>query len=98
MGSNDHNPTGSASLTPWKSRGPQEVLHWGNLPADLIVELVTQASKVSGYVGFGNTSDGTALLLYVKNGRLNERVAIESVKEAPTAVAWVLKEWLSTPR
>jgi len=98
MGSNDMNPTGSASLQPWKQREPKAVMHWGNIPANLIIEVVTQASKVSGYVGFGNVSDGTALLLYVKNGRINERVAIESIKDAEVAVKWVLDNYLDMAR
>lgn len=98
MGSNDHTPTGSATLAPWKSKGPKAVISWANVPANVIVDLVMSASKCGAYVGFGQSQDATALLLYVKNGRLNERVALEDIKEATTFGEWVVAHWLNAPQ
>jgi len=97
MGSNDHHPTGSATLTPWKRREPKAVLHWSDVAPDLILSLVVRASKIGAYVGFGCTTDSTALLLYIKNGRLNERVALEGMQETKAAIEWICQEWLTTP-
>jgi len=94
MGQNDRNPTGSASLQPWKQREPQALITWGNVPPNLIVELVTVASKIRAYVGFGSNADGTALLLYIRNGNINERVAIESPKDAQAAFEYVMSTYL----
>jgi len=98
MGSNDHTPTGSATLAPWKSRGPKEVMSWANVNPELVVALVAQASKVGAYVGFGQSQDASALLLYVKRDRLNERIALEDYKEAKTFCDWVLTHWLNSER
>jgi hypothetical protein len=94
MGSNDRTPTGSANLQPWKQREPQAVISWANVPPNLIVDVITAASKVRGYVGFGSNNDSTALLLYVRCDRYNERVAIESLKEAPVAINYVIDTYL----
>lgn len=94
MGANDRNPTGSATLRPWKHAGLQALISWEQVPAEHIVDLVTQASRIGAYVGFGGNSDRTALLIYVKNGNLNQRVGVESVLEAEQAIAFILAEWL----
>jgi len=97
MGANDHLPMGGTNLRPWAQREPKALLTWANIPANLIIDLIASASKIGAYVGFGQSTDGTALLLYVKNGRINERVAIESVKEAPTGIQWVTEHYLNAP-
>jgi len=97
MGSNDHNPTGSATLRPWKQGPAKETLFWANVPANLIVEIVSAASRVGAYVGFGAAQEQTALLLYVKNGRINERIALESIKEAKDFANYVINTWLDAP-
>jgi len=95
MGANDRDPSGSGTLKPRWASGPREPLSWANVPADVIVELVTSASKVGAYVGFGSSTDASALLLYVKNGRINERIPLESYKEAHDFAKWVVEHWLA---
>jgi len=95
MGTNDQQPTGSARLQPWKNREPRQLLVWGDLNATLIGELVQFASQKGAYIGFGNVSDGTALVLYVKHGRISERVIIESKADVQPAFDFVCDEYLS---
>jgi len=94
MGSNDHNPTGSATLQPWKNRGPKEVLFWGNVKPDLVVAVVSKASVVNAYVGFGQSSDQSALLFYFRRENLNERIPLENYKSANDFLEWTLDNWL----
>lgn len=94
MGTNDQVPTGSARLQPWKNREPRSLLIWGDVPVKAIGELVQLASQKGAYVGFGNTQDGTALVLYIKRGRLSERVIIESKADIQPAFDFVQDEYL----
>jgi len=96
MGTNDHVPTGSARLQPWKSRAPRALLVWGDVDIKLIGELVQFASQKGAYIGFGNVTDGTALLLYIKNGRLNEKVVIESIEDVQPAIDFICDEYLGS--
>lgn len=94
MGANDRNPTGSATLQPkWKS-GPKSTVYWTDVPDDVIIGIVKAASNVGAYVGFGSSTDATALLLYVKNGRVNERIPLENLEEATEFGKWVIAHWL----
>jgi len=94
MGTNDQAPTGSARLQPWKNREPRSLFVWGDVSAKQIGELVQFASQRGAYLGFGNVTDGTALVLYVKNGRLSERVIIETKADVEPAFAYVMDEYL----
>jgi len=94
MGTNDREPTGSARLQPWKNREPRSLFTWADVPAKLISELVQSASIKGAYIGFGNVTDGTALVIYVKFGRLSERVIIETKADIQPAFAFVENEYL----
>ena len=94
MGTNDQVPSGSARLQPWKNRAPRSLMVWGDVDANKIGDLVQFASQKGAYVGFGNTTDGTALLLYVKHGRINERVVIETPADIGPAFEFVENEYL----
>src|SRR6186713_1743410 len=95
MGANDRDPSGSGTLKPRWQSGPREPMYWTNVPADVIVDLVVGASKVGAYVGFGSSTDASALLLYIKNGRINERIPLESYQEAKDFAQWVIAHWLA---
>jgi len=94
MGTNDREPTGSARLQPWKNREPRALFTWADVPEKLISELVQSASIKGAYIGFGNVTDGTALVLYVKFGRLSERVIIETKDDIAPAISFVEIEYL----
>jgi len=94
MGSNDSTPTGSARLQPWKNREPRSLMTWADAPVKSIGELVQYASQKGAYIGFGSTNDGTALIIYVKRGRLSERVIIETKDDVSPAFDFVSDEYL----
>jgi len=97
MGSNDQNPTGSATLKPWKHGPVKEVMFWADIDPKLVFAIVAAASRAGAFVGFGSAQEQTALLLYIKNGRINERVALENYSETKSFVDFVLNNWLDAP-
>lgn len=67
---------------------------WADAATNDIGELVQYASQKGAYIGFGSTTDGTALIIYVKRGRLSERVIIETAADITPAIDFISDEYL----
>jgi hypothetical protein len=78
MGTNDHMPT-TKQKTKHKVLGAaKERMSWSQAGAETLHHVISTISENGGYIGFGQNVDNTCLLLYVKAGAFNERIAIET--------------------
>lgn len=92
MGTNDHIPS-RATRTPSRRRAePKVVMAWSSEYSESISSLIEKVSQAGGYIGFGRTREGTALLLYIKLDDWVERLAIESDSDINRVLAEVAGE------
>ncbi len=77
MGTNDHMAVKSQMNRLTLLRGNVAQMSWSSASPQVIHSLLAVVSAGGGYLGFGTNKDGSALLLYVKTDKLNERVVLE---------------------
>jgi hypothetical protein len=77
MGNNDHMADKSQMNRRRLLQGNATQMHWCDASPQVIHNLLSVVSAGGGYLGFGINKDGSALLLYIKTDKLNERVVLE---------------------